>query len=228
MYNLTNKQIDFILDDIKNKGILTEDIRLNILDHVCCIIENEMEAGMNFIEVYQNTITKFYKKELSEIEIETQILLTYKNYYTMKKTIKTSGVTSIILIMIGVIFKSMHWPGAGAIVIFGLAFFSLIFIPLNVILMYKDDEQKRNRLTMTLGLLTASAGIIGGLLKILEWPHANIIMFISLIIFMLIFIPIYFIVNYRQPESKFNAIINTTFMVGAAGMIFALINLHSI
>ena len=225
MYKITDSQVDFILDDIEKRGIKTEDVRFNILDHVCCIIENEMNSDMNFNEFYKNTIARFYKKELGEIEEETQVLLTFKNYYAMKRTLKISGITSIILIMIGVTFKSMHWPGAGIAVVFGLAFFSLIFIPLNIILKFKDDESKNNRIIMTIGLLTASAATIGVLFKIMHWKMANMIMFSSLLVFVLIFIPIYFIVKYREPESKFNAIINTTFMIGAAGMLFALINL---
>ena len=74
--------------------------------------------------------------------------------------------------------------------------------------------------------LSISIIIIGALFKIMHWPYANVILFSSLIIFMLIFIPIYFIIKYREPESRFSAIINTTFMVGAAGMLFALINLQ--
>jgi len=228
MYNLTENQVDFILDDIEKKGVVTEDVRYNILDHVCCIIENEMDHGMNFNEFYRDTIARFYRKELGEIEEETQILLTFKNYYAMKRTLKISGITSIIFILICVIFKTMHWPGAGFAVVFGLTFFSLIFIPLNIVLKYKDNKEKSNRLIMTVGMLTASAATIGVLFKIMHWPKANIIMFSSLLIFMLIFIPIYFIVKYRDPESRFNAIINTTFMVGAAGMLFALINLHHV
>lgn len=226
MYNLSERQVDFILDDIEKKGVITEDVRFNILDHVCCIIENEMDQGMNFNEFYRDTIARFYKKELGEIEEETQTLLTFKNYYAMKRTLKISGITSIILIMIGVIFKSMHWQGAGFAVVLGLTFFSLIFIPLNIVLKFKDDKEKNNRLIMTIGMLTASTATIGVLFKIMHWPYANILMFSSLLVFMLIFIPIYFVVKYRDPESKFNAIINTTFMVGAAGMLFALVNLH--
>lgn len=226
MHKVTDTQVDFILDDIERRGVITEDVRYNILDHVCCIIENEMDSDMNFNEFYRNTIARFYKKELGEIEEETQVLLTFKNYYAMKRTLKISGITSIILIMLGVTFKSMHWPGAGIMVVLGLAFFSLIFIPLNIILKFKDDKAKNNRLIMTVGLLTASAATIGVLFKIMHWPYANIIMFSSLLVFMIVFIPIYFIVKYRDPESRFNAIINTTFMVGAAGMLFALINLH--
>jgi hypothetical protein len=228
MHKITDSQVDFILDDIEKRGVVTEDVRYNILDHVCCIIENEMDSEMNFNEFYKDTIARFYQKELGEIEEETQNLLTFKNYYIMKRTLKISGITSIILIIMGVIFKTMHWYGAGLAVVLGLTFFSLIFIPLNIILKFKDDEEKSNRLIMTVGMLTASAATIGVLFKIMHWPFANIIMFASLLVFMLIFIPIYFIVKYRDPASKFNAIINTTFMVGGAGMLFALINLHPV
>jgi hypothetical protein len=228
MYSISDKQVEFILNDIEKRGVTTEDLRYNILDHVCCIIESEMDNDMSFNEFYRNTIARFYQKELGEIEEETQILLTFKNYYAMKRTLKISGITSIIFIMIGVIFKTMHWPGAGFAVVIGLSFFSLIFIPLNIILKFRDNNEKSNRLIMTTGMLTASVATMGVLFKIMHWPYANILMFSSLLVFMLIFIPIYFIIKYRDPESRFNAIINTTFMVGAAGMLFALVNLHPI
>ena len=199
MYNLKESQIEFILNDIEKKGIKTEDVRYNILDHVCCIIENEMKNDMNFNEFYRKTIVKFYKNELSELEEETQNLLIFKKYYVMKRTLKTTGIISIILIMIGVIFKSLHWPGAGVTIVLGLSFFSLVFIPLNIILKFKDNEEQNNRLIMTIGLLTASVSTIGVLFKIMHWPYANILMVSSLLVFTLIFIPIYFIVKYRDP-----------------------------
>jgi hypothetical protein len=228
MHNVTDDQVDYILNDLEKKGIVTEDVRYNILDHVCCIIENEMSVEMNFYEFYKETIAKFYKKELCEIEAETQVLLTFKNYYAMKRTLKISGITSIILILLGIIFKSLHLQGAGVIIVLGLLFFSLVFIPLNIVLKFKDDDEKSNRLIMTVGMLAASAASMGVLFKIMHWPYANVLMFSSLLVFMIVFIPIYFIVKYRDPETRFNSIIHTTFMIGAAGMLFALINLgHS-
>lgn len=165
---------------------------------------------------------------MSEIEEETQKLLTFKHYYAMKRTLKISGITSIILIIMGITFKSMHWTGAGVMIVLGLAFFSLIFIPLNIVLKFQDDKEKSNRAILTIGMLAASVATIGVLFKIMYWPYANMLMFSSLLVFTIIFIPIYFIIKYKDPESKFNAIINTTFMIGAAGMLFALINLgHS-
>jgi hypothetical protein len=204
VYSISEDQVDFILDDIEKRGVVTEDVSYNILDHVCCIIENEMNEGSNFKEFYRNTITKFYKKELSEIEEETQILLTFKNYHAMKRTLKISGITSIILMIIGITFKALHLKGAGISIVLGLVFFSLIFIPLNIILKFKDDKKLSNRATMTIGFLAASAASIGVLFKIMHWPYANIVMFSSLFVFTVVFIPTYFIVNYKDPETKFN------------------------
>jgi len=225
MYKITNDEIDFILNDISKKGIKTEDVRDDILDHVCCIIENEMKLGMNFNEFYRNTISHFYLNNLGEIEEETQLLLTFKYYHAMKRTVKISGIISILLFVIGSILKSYHLAGAGVAIVIGLAFFSLVFIPLNIILKYKDDKDSKNKLIMTLGLILGSLTSIGILFKLMHWPTADIIIVSCLSIFTFVFIPIYFINNYKNPETKFNAIINTTFMIAAAGMIFALINL---
>jgi len=225
MRKITDKEIDFILNDIERKGIVTEDVKYNILDHVCCIIENETTIDMDFKKCYKDTIAQFYRKELSEIEEETNLLLTFKNYHIMKRTLKISGIISIILVLLGAVFKSMHWSGAGVIIVLSLVFFSLVFIPLNIVLKLKDNTKKNNKVIMTLGLLTVSIATIGVLFKVMHWPWANVLMISALLGFVILFIPTYFIINYRNPETKFNAIINTTFMVGAAGMLFALINL---
>ena len=225
MHNVTDEQVDFILDDLEKRGVITEDVRYNILDHVCCIIENEMSNESDFNEFYEHTIAQFYRKELGEIEEETQVLLTFKHYYAMKRILKISGITSITLILLAVTFKAMHWPGTSIMAVMGLGFFSLVFIPLNIAMKFANDTEKSNRLIMTVGMLAASAATMGVLCKIMHWPFANILMMSSLLVFMILFIPIYFIVNYKNPETKFNTIINTTFMVGAAGMLFALVDL---
>jgi len=225
MRKITTTEIEFILNDIEKRGIVTEDVKYNILDHVCCIIENEISPEMDFKKFYRNTIAQFYRNELSEIEEETNLLLTFKNYHNMKRILKISSITSIILILLGAIFKSMHWNGAGVIIVLGLTFFSLIFVPLNIVLKLKDNTKNNNKLIIIVGFLTVSTSTIGVLFKIMHWPGANMLMISSLLLFVVIFIPTYFIINYRNPDTKFNSIIHTTFMVGAAGMLFALINL---
>jgi len=223
MYSISDQEIDFILNDITKKGIVTEDVKYNILDHVCCIIENELTNDNDFYELYRKTIAQFYKNELKEIEQETQTLLTLKNFYAMKRTLKISGGLSAALILVGIFLKTQHLVGAGITLFLGLVIFSLIFVPLNIILKFQDDKKGSNRLIMITGLTTVSIVTMGVLFKVMHWPYANILMQLSLIIFLLIFIPFYFFTRFKNPETKFNAIIHSVFMVAGAGMLYALL-----
>eukprot|EP01137_Pigoraptor_chileana_P021640 Opistho-2@6759 len=115
MYRITDQQVDFILDDIRRRGVEMEDLQYNLLDHICCIIEQNLEEGGDFEAYYQQTVAAFYKQQLSEIEEETIRLLTFKNYYGMKKLMMGCGAFSAFAFVVGSFFKVMHWPGAGAI-----------------------------------------------------------------------------------------------------------------
>nr|MBA3971701.1 hypothetical protein [Bacteroidota bacterium] len=119
MYTLSEKQIDFILNDIKIRGVEMEDLQLNLLDHICCLIECELEPDGDFENFYQTIIQRFFEKELKEIEEETILLLTFKNYYAMKKAMIRTGFVSAIATIFGSIFKLMHWPGAGPLLVLG-------------------------------------------------------------------------------------------------------------
>ena len=47
----------------------------------------------------------------------------------------------------------------------------------------------------------------------------------SFALFAILFIPVYFFTKLKDPETKFNAIIHTTFMIAACGMLFMLFNI---
>ncbi|HLP22057.1 MAG TPA: hypothetical protein VK174_17205, partial [Chitinophagales bacterium] len=67
MYCLTEQQIDRILNDIRARGVKTESLQLNLLDHICCIVERDLEPEGDFETFYQATLKTFYKHELREI-----------------------------------------------------------------------------------------------------------------------------------------------------------------
>jgi len=79
---------------------------------------------------------------------------------------------------------------------------------------------------MTLGLLLTISGSFGFLFKVMHWPGATFLFFGSLALFGLVFIPLYFFTRYRNPDTRFNAIIHSTFMLVAAATLFALIDLR--
>ncbi|MBC7554972.1 MAG: hypothetical protein H7257_13460 [Taibaiella sp.] len=61
MYCISDKQIDYILSDISARGVELESLQLNLLDHICCLIENGLEENGDFERFYQEIIRKFYK-----------------------------------------------------------------------------------------------------------------------------------------------------------------------
>jgi hypothetical protein len=85
MYCLTDQEIDFILKDIISRGITTDDLQQNLLDHICIMIEQVLEQDSDFNECYFSVVKTFYKSELSEIEEETRILTAYKNHLVFNK-----------------------------------------------------------------------------------------------------------------------------------------------
>ena len=83
MYQLSDEQIDYIFNDISARGVEMESLQQNLVDHICCIIERDLEENGDFGSFYEKTIKTFYKDALWEIEEETLQLLIFKNYYTI-------------------------------------------------------------------------------------------------------------------------------------------------
>lgn len=226
MYRISDTQIDFILNDISARGVEMESLQQNLLDHVCCIIEKNLEENGDFESFYQKTIKTFYKDALWEIEEETIQLLTFKNYYTMKKIMIISGTLSVIGFIVGSIFKIMHWPGAGALLLLSMITISFIFLPLLFVLKTREVNAIKEKLMLAIGTLFGILFSLSALFKIMHWPGANVIWLITLGLLLLIFIPLYFLSGIRNPETKINTIITTIILISAGGMLFTMTNLR--
>ncbi len=58
----------------------------------------------------------------------------------MKKLAFISGALAFSLTPLGILFKLMHWPGAGALITVGIVLFSIVFVP--SITKYFYDKEK--------------------------------------------------------------------------------------
>ncbi len=226
MYVLSEQQIDFILTDIKNRGVELEDLQLNLLDHICCIIESECKPEDDFEQFYQLTISRFFRKELKEIEEETLLLLTFKNYYAMKKTMLVTGTTAVILLSAGSFFKLMHWPGAGALLVLGIGCISLIFLPLLFLIKSKEAATSRHKLVMGLGALVGILYCLSTLFKIMHWPGSTFLWTATIVLSAFAFIPIYFFTGIKNPDTKTTTITTSILLIGATSILFMLLNIR--
>jgi len=226
MYCITEQQTEYILNDIRRRGVELKDLQLNLLDHVCCIVEQNLKEGDDFENFYQQTIKQFFKHELWEIEEETITLLTFKNYYAMKKTMIVSGAISVIALFGGSFFKIMHWPGAGMMLLLGIGILSLLFLPLMFLLRAKETNSGRDKVVAGIGTLVGVLVCLATLFKIMHWPGASFLWLATSAISILVFIPLFFFTGIRKPETKLNTIITTIILVGATGLLFSLTNVR--
>lgn len=222
MYNLSEAQIEFILDDIRRDGIELEDLQLNLLDHICCIIEQELEANGDFEHFYQQTKRRFYNHRLAELEEETYLLLTFKHYYAMKKLMIGSGIFAASVFSLGIFFKFMYWPGASIMIVVGIVLFSLLFLPLYFTLKIKEEKTTRDKILVGLTSIITISISMAVLFKIMHWPGANMMGLLAVGLLGLVFLPLYLITGIRNPETKVNTIVSSIMIVAGCGLFLSL------
>lgn len=86
-YSLSEQQIDFILSDIKKRGIEIEKLQINLLDHICCLLEEKMNEGDDFESCYKTIIEDFHESGMKGLQKETKDLMRSKSYYRLKITL---------------------------------------------------------------------------------------------------------------------------------------------
>ena len=223
MYCISEKQIDFILNDISARGIEMVSLQQDLLDHICCIIEHNLENDGDFENFYLDTISSFYKHDLKEIEEETINLQTFKNYYIMKKIMLVSGTFSAFILTIGILFKFMHWPGAAVMILAGILILSFVFLPLLFILKAKEKKDSKDKIIIALGAIASISMSLGILFKIMHWPFANILCISAIVIMVLLFLPIYFISGIKNPDTKINTIVSSLIIIVGSALILTLV-----
>jgi hypothetical protein len=226
MYCITDEQIEYILNDIRRNGVEMEDLQLNLLDHICCIMEQELKETDDFEQFYQDTVRRFYKTELREIETETINLLTFKNYYAMKKVMLMSGASSVTAFIIGTVFKIMHWPGANILILLAIVTFSLVFLPIIYFLKSREATDNRQKAVVGMACITGIVFSLGILFKIMHWPGTNVLGMSAILLAAFGLLPLYFFTGIRHPETKMNTIMVSILLTGAIGLMFAMVNLR--
>jgi hypothetical protein len=78
MYSITDRHIEYILNDLHSRGITIPDLQQNLLDHICILIERNLEEGQDFEALYRSVLPSFYREEMAEIEEETRFLLKHR------------------------------------------------------------------------------------------------------------------------------------------------------
>ena len=227
MQNLTAANIEIIIEEVTRANITFSHLREDLIDHMCCEIENEMQQGSSFDRAFEKVKNIFGNKELKKVQEDT-LLLIDKKYRLMKKTMKIVGWISMLMITVGALFKIQHWPGAGPLLIFGFFFLGAIFFPSALWVMRKESKLKGSLFTYIISIIGGILFIFGILFKIQHYPFDKLFLIIGFSSLGLILIPSILILKLRDENTRNH---KGTYIIGAisliiylAGMLFKIVH----
>jgi len=215
MSELGLQHIDQISRDINRQEITFSHLLEDLIDHVCCDVENEMQKGMNFTEAYNRVKQKMGSRRLKEIQEETLYAVDTKYRY-MKNTMKISGVAGTIMFGFAALFKIQHWPGAGILMNLGALILVFAFLPSALSVLWKETHSRKRLFMFVSAFLTGACFIAGTLFKIQHWPGAGYILTVGTLSGILLFIPALLANRLNDPENKTK---RPVYILGAAGSV---------
>lgn len=186
--------------DLVSRGLTFEPLLDDLLDHVCCRVEECMEGGNDFESSYSQALDSIGEGRLAEIQHQTFLNLD-KKFQHMKNFTYVFGLSSAILTILGSFFKRMHWPGAGIMITVGMMLIVLVFLPLYFISNHREQSERKNPVYAIVGYLTIALLLAGATFKIMHWPGAGIMLYVSVGFILIGFIPLY-VVNIFQRSGK--------------------------
>ena len=219
---LSEEQISFIREDILSRGITMEGLQDDLLDHICCLLEDHPGGANDFEKVYREILQTFYKKELKEIETETLSLINQKTI-AMKKSMLTTGLFAAGLLSLGIVLKFIHAPGASAAIVSGTFLFSLVFLPLLALIRMGEKKVAKEKLLVALGVLSAMLMSLSFVFRVQHWPGAMVMLYLCIGILLLLFLPFYLAGGFKKPETKAQTLVVSILLVAGCGLWLTLV-----
>jgi hypothetical protein len=215
MPELSLQHIDQISRDINKEEISFSHLLEDLIDHVCCDVEYEMQKGLSFTQAYNNVKQKMGSRRIKEIQEETLYLVDTK-YRNMKKTMKISGVAGTVLFGLAALFKIQHWPMAGILMSFGAIILAFIFLPSALGVLWKETHNRKRLFLFISAFCAGILFILGTLFKIQHWPFAGALLTFAAAFGILLFIPALALSRLSEQENKAK---RPVYILGAVGTV---------
>jgi uncharacterized protein with PQ loop repeat len=216
MPELSLHNIEQISRDIGRQEITFSHLLEDLIDHVCCDVENEMKKGLSFNEAYNAVKKKLGSRRLKEIQEETLYLVDTK-YRNMKNTMKISGVAGTIMLGFAALLKIQHWPGAGIMLNLGALILAFAFLPSALSVLWKETHNSKKLFLFISAFFAGIFFIFGVVFKIQHWPGAGIILSLAALSGVLFFVPALALSRLTDQENRAK---RPVYILGALGMIF--------
>jgi len=112
MGSLSPSQLGEIRVYLERHGLTYELLQTEMLDHICCNIEQDMDQGLEFEVALKKVQSEIPKNQFKQIQSETMESIGQKTKLTVVLT-----YCSFSMLVLATAFKMMHFPGAGQLLI---------------------------------------------------------------------------------------------------------------
>jgi len=202
MSELTPNEIAIVSKTVRSQGITFSHLPDDLIDHICCDVEHQMQQGISFAEAFAIVRRKMgSNRRLSEIQEETLYAVDTK-YRKMKTTMKVSGIGGTILFGFASLFKIMHWPMAGVLMTLGALTLAFLFMPSALGVLWKESRSKKRLFLFITAFLAAMFFIMGILFKVQHWPGAGILVSLAGVTAVLFLVPSFLRSTLENPERR--------------------------
>jgi MFS family permease len=222
MPELTLQDIEQITIDIRRQEVGYSHLLEELVDHVCCDVENEMLKGLSFSEAYKIVLMKIGPDQFRQIQKDTLFAVDL-NYRHMKSTMKISGIAGTILLSFAALFKIQHWPFAGIMMTLGAFALAFVFLPSSLGVLWKETHNRKRLFLFISAFITGSLFIAGTLFKVQHWPAAGIILLISFLAALFMFFPSIISMIFADEADRSSRGVTTTAALGAIIYIMGLL-----
>jgi len=197
---LSTQQLETIIEGIDQSGLRLPDLRDDLLDHLCCIVEEEMQQGADFEAAYQHALSRLCPNGADEIERETIFLLNIQKIIRMKKLTYGVGLLASISVSIGYFLVLMNWPIGTEIFNYGFLALVLVFVPLLAYEQLKKSQDRLmyERMKLILGFSSAFIAGIGVAFKLMHLMGAGVLFGLGVALFAFGFLPFLFFSLYKK------------------------------
>ncbi len=172
---LNNLQVAVILQQLEENKI-DDTLQTDLLDHICCDIENKMSQGVGFEDALVTTFKTFNMLYIYQLNVATQFLTNNNNMKT--KTI-VLGLAGLAISLGGYVGKKMSIMGSNELLVAGAAVIIFGFLLTATLNINKNLQIDSIKTINWLGFIGLSCITLGATLIILKYFMVAMILLVA-------------------------------------------------
>jgi len=197
---IEDRYVDQVIYVVEGSTIKRKELRDDLIDHFCCLIEMDMNKGLDFESAFARAQQQTAPNGLDEIQRETVFLLNYNRILFMKRFTYISGFLASCSLAAGALFKVLHLPGTTNLLVLGIGGLTFIFFPLILADRFKHlgSQATIEKVKWIFGGLSALLLGAGAIMKAMHVMGAALILGLAFLFFCLGFLPLLFLRMYKK------------------------------